>query len=110
MSESSFEAIRWLHDDEDSPDLIAAELDGERYEIRKVEVFRDGRVQGVDRVRENMGSTGLADQPWTSLDSIVKDPSESFVVQPMSAVEFEALWQQSQKTLPTSIPVESFKE
>lgn len=110
MTDLKVEAVRWLHDDQNSPDLIAAELDGERYELRKIEVFRDGRIQGVDRLREIEGSTLLADQPWPSFDSIVKDPNESFVAHPMSAAEFDDLWQQSQKNHPTFIPVESSKE
>lgn len=88
------------------PELIAAELDTERFEVRKVEVFRDGRIQGVDRLHEAVAETMLATEPWPTLEAIIEDPGESFTAQPMSAAVFENLWHQSQKTLATSIPVE----
>lgn len=34
--------VRWIHDHEDEPILLYSELDHDRFELRKVEVYEDG--------------------------------------------------------------------
>ena len=42
--------VRWLHHNPDAPDLVVSELDGHRWERRKVEVFADGSKGDARRV------------------------------------------------------------
>ena len=34
--------VSWIHDHEDDPVLFYCELDHERYEVRKIEIYRNG--------------------------------------------------------------------
>jgi hypothetical protein len=80
----------WFHDFADEPRLFYAELDDERYELRKVEVFKNGkriRASTEDLKRDPMA---LADQPWPSLNEINAE-AESHAEE-ISAAEFEDLW------------------
>jgi len=36
--------VKWIHSHPDAPVLLYSELDRERWEVRKVEVFRDGSL------------------------------------------------------------------
>ncbi len=36
--------VKWLHSHPDEPVLLYSELDKDRWETRKVEVFADGRI------------------------------------------------------------------
>lgn len=37
--------VKWVHPPNEYPVMLYSELDDRRYEIRKVEVFADGRMQ-----------------------------------------------------------------
>lgn len=77
----------WHHEHSDEPVLSFAELDGERYETRKVEVFRDGRVLIAG---ETHRADHLAEVPYPGLDEINADPQ--FELREVSAVVFETVW------------------
>ncbi len=86
----------WFHDFADEPCVFYAELDEERYELRKIEIFKNGkstRDSAEDLKRDPMA---LADQPWPSLEEInaIEDPEE-FHAEEISAVEFEERWKSS---------------
>jgi ABC-type nitrate/sulfonate/bicarbonate transport system substrate-binding protein len=81
--------VRWSHDHPDEPVLLYSELDGERWEVRKVEIFRDGS-QGYADTIENDGRSLLSEEPIPSLDDIAADPQ--FQPQTISAEAFEAIW------------------
>lgn len=36
--------VRWIHTHVDEPVLLMSELNSDRYEVRKVEVYADGRM------------------------------------------------------------------
>lgn len=84
-----FLAVRWLHDLDDDPVLISAELDANGVEIRKVETFRDGRLGFSDATREH-GGTYRSVEPWPAVTQIAADPQ--FVPEAISAADFERLW------------------
>jgi len=42
--ELSYLKVRWLHDDPAYPVLLLSELDERRYEVRKAEIYADGRI------------------------------------------------------------------
>jgi hypothetical protein len=87
-----FLKVEWIHDFPDQPILIYSELDEERYETRKVEIFRDGRVEYAPPEKET-GSTFLSDQPLPPVEVIAMDPQ--FVPSVISAEEFEKVWEKA---------------
>jgi hypothetical protein len=84
--------LEWIHDHEDEPDLIYSELDDERYETRKIEVFKDGRMVKVSEDHPESGSTGLAVLPIPSIEETNAISEEQFHAAEISAAEFEDLW------------------
>lgn len=80
--------VVWHHDFEDEPILLLSEVVDGR-EVRKVERFRDGRVQfaGPDGAS---GDTMLSETLMPLPHEIAQDPE--FSVVPTSAEEFEAEW------------------
>ncbi len=80
---------RWLHDYPNEPVDLYSELDADRYELRKVYVFRDGHGEIAGPSIE-MGSTFLSPVPYESLEEIAADPQ--FEPQEISKTEFEAVW------------------
>ncbi|HEX9338081.1 MAG TPA: hypothetical protein VF892_19445 [Pseudonocardiaceae bacterium] len=52
--------VKWRHDLPHQPTDIYTEVDDDRWEARKVEVFADGRIQYSDGV-DSTGNTDLSD-------------------------------------------------
>ena len=69
--------VRWLHQHASEPILLLSELDAERYEVRKVEVFADG-------------PTVLGERPVPLAADIAADPE--FVIEGLDGREFEMAW------------------
>jgi len=81
--------VNWREHSPDAPVDIYSELDDERWEIRKVEVFPDGRLQYADDW-ESTGKTGLSEVPTPSIEDIAaQDP---FTPEEIGQPEFERLW------------------
>jgi hypothetical protein len=80
----------WHHDLDDEPVWFYSELDNERYETRKVEVFRDGRRFFAD-AQSSTGNTMLGEIPAPSLEELAEDGE--FTPSLMGRDEFEAEWQ-----------------
>jgi hypothetical protein len=85
----SFMLVKWIHDFPDEPVLLYSEIDEERCEVRKVDMFRDGTASYADRNRHT-GSTRLGDDPVPSLAEIARQ--KEFQPQEISAKEFEDVW------------------
>jgi hypothetical protein len=81
--------VEWHHDEKHYPVLLYSELDDERWEVRKVEVYRDGRVNYADRT-SSTGVTGLGVEPMPSTEEIAADPQ--FVPSTIDSAEFEEQW------------------
>lgn len=83
-------AYRWEHDSPDDPVLLFEELDVDRMEMRKVHQFRDGTLERTDRVRDGARTT----LSWVPVppEQEIADQRE-FTVLPLSADEFEHVWQ-----------------
>jgi hypothetical protein len=83
--------VKWLHTNPDEPILLYSELDGDRWEVRKVEVFADGKI-GIASATEATSSTrtmlGIA--PVPPLDEIATDPE--FQPVKITKDEFEEAW------------------
>ncbi|MEI8409456.1 MULTISPECIES: DUF6881 domain-containing protein [unclassified Kribbella] len=82
--------VRWIHDFPDEPVELYSELDPDRYEVRKVEVFRDGRRVRADE-STTTGGTLLGVVPAPTLEEIAEDGE--FEPSAISRVEFEEAWQ-----------------
>ena len=82
--------VRWLHKNPDEPILLYSELDDERWETRKLEIFRDGRICRASSLEEAGGSR-LGVEPVPSLTDINGDPE--FQAESISESEFDCAWQ-----------------
>lgn len=82
----------WLHGSPEYPVLLYSELDAERYETRKVEVYADGRTGYASSTSTAMG-TELGECAVPEVSAINADPQ--FRCSEISAVEFEAVWRTS---------------
>jgi hypothetical protein len=69
-------AVQWHHDHPDEPVELLSELDESGWEVRKVEIYADGRQGFVDR-NEHQGVTRLSELPIAPLDEIAADPQFS---------------------------------
>ena len=81
--------VTWKHDHRDFPVTLYSELDDQRWEIRKVEVFRDGRM-GYASANEAAGGTMLGLVPVPYLSEIARDPEFEPVA--ITSGEFEEIW------------------
>lgn len=82
--------VRWIHDFPDEPVELYSELAPDRYEVRKVEVFRDGRRVRADE-NTTAGGTMLGVVPVPGIDEIAED--RQFEPSGISREEFERVWQ-----------------
>lgn len=81
--------VRWLHAFSDEPVVLYAEIDEDGYETRKVDEYRDGRLDVADE-RTETGSTRLSELPCPPLEEINAD--EEFDGHEIEAREFEDVW------------------
>jgi hypothetical protein len=81
--------VKWNHAFPDDPIWLYSELDESRWEVRKVEIFADGRMGYADKSGDAEG-TGLGEEPIPELEDIAADPQ--FEPSAISAVEFENVW------------------
>ncbi len=86
----SYLMVVWRHEHADEPVLLYSELDGERWETRKVEIFRDGRV-GLASEEVEIGGSMLGDVAVPPLDEIAEEAE--FEPRVIGEAEFEAIWQ-----------------
>ncbi len=82
-------AVTWHHENADEPVALFSELDAQRYEVRKVEVFRGGRKCFADATAHS-GNTALGIVPVPPLEEIALD--RQFTPRTISKEEFEAEW------------------
>jgi hypothetical protein len=78
--------VRWIHEYPDEPILLYSEFDGEGWQVRKTEVFRDGRIGRASKLQATGGSM-LGVDPMESLAEINSQPQ--FQAANISESEFE---------------------
>lgn len=83
--------VGWKHRHPEDPVLLYSELDADGWELRKVDVFEDGRLQYAHE-EEATGDTDLAELPIPSLAELADDPQ--FDPVEITRAEFERLWDQ----------------
>ena len=81
--------VVWTHDHPDEPVEFYSECDKDRWEVRKVEVFRDGRLGYADSASEHLG-TALGLVPMPTLEEIRMQ--KEFLPTDISKEEFEVVW------------------
>ena len=82
--------IAWAHKSEEFPTEIFSELDSERYEMRKIELFRDGTVR-VAGPEGTPSEEYLSETAFPLDEEIAKQPQLEVLA--TSKEEFEQLWQ-----------------
>jgi hypothetical protein len=80
--------VIWKHDLKEEPILLYSELDSNRWEVRKVEVFRDGSYGYAGDGQEHRARLGVV--PVPSLAEIAQGPE--FEPCQIRKEEFEAIW------------------
>ncbi|VWD48495.1 hypothetical protein BLA39750_05950 [Burkholderia lata] len=81
--------VMWKHDSDGEPVRLVSVLNENRYEICKLEFFRDGRVGFADETRSALG-TQLGLVPVPTLTEINADPQ--FEARETTMETFEMLW------------------
>lgn len=81
--------VRWKHPLPNEPVILLSELDDDRYEVRKLEIFRDGSASRASR-EVSVGQTALGELPIPSLDKINSDAQ--FRAEEITQSDFEAAW------------------
>ncbi|MBN3794272.1 hypothetical protein G3N99_04600 [Burkholderia sp. Ac-20392] len=89
----NYNCVKWIHSIPSEPIIIYSELDEGRWEIRKVEVYADGRM-GYACQLESAGGSGLSKEPIPSLDEISSD--SQFKPIEINGSEFERVWSAAQ--------------
>ena len=81
----------WRHALPDEPTVLYSEIDSDRREVRKVEIFADGRVGRASTTFETPSTgTGHAAIPYPELSEIASDPQ--FLPREITQAEFEEAW------------------
>lgn len=83
--------VIWIHSFEDEPTELYSELDKNGWEVRKIEVYRDGSF-GIATKEKSFGGTELSLEPLPNVEEIRKDPQ--FLPTEISKNEFEEIWNQ----------------
>lgn len=82
--------LEWFHDIEDEPYLIYSEIDNQRYETRKIEVFKNGTYLRCGEEILN-SSIDLADIAFPeNIDEINQD--KQFHAKYITKKDFEKIW------------------
>jgi hypothetical protein len=88
-SANTYLRVRWKHSRPDTPVVLYSELDEDRWEVRKIEVFADGRMTHAEG-RSATGDTRLGEVPVPSIEQITSDPE--FEPEAITRAEFDAVW------------------
>lgn len=81
--------VEWIHEFSDEPIMLYSELDSDNNEIRKIEIYKDGRYGYADEVSE-FGGAMLSEEPLPTIEEIASD--KQFKPEVITKNEFEELW------------------
>lgn len=86
----------WKHDKKKYPVKIYVEIDDQRYETRKIEVFLEGKIGfaflDVEFCEAEGGDTGLGDQKMPELQKLLSRNDTVLKTTIISKEDFELLW------------------
>jgi len=83
--------VEWIHGNSDDPVRLISEISDDGYEVRKIEIYRSGKIEFAT-VQIEHGNTRLGTAPIPSLDSINAD--KEFIGKEINRATFELHWQQ----------------
>ena len=75
--------LEWFHTLKDEPYLIYSEIDDQRYEVRKIEIYKNGTIARYD---EQLSDVKFPE----NLDEI--NQYQEFCAKYVSQEEFETMW------------------
>ena len=81
--------VSWIHEDDNFPILLYSELDEERYEVRKIEIYRND-LFGLASLNCEYNGSILGAGPVPDTTEINKEPE--FIVHETTKEEFEEVW------------------
>lgn len=81
--------VLWKHDQLEDPVVLLSEIDEDHWELRKIEIYADGRLGYADANRE-VGGTRLGIEPVPPLQEIAAN--DAFELQMLTEDEFEQAW------------------
>jgi len=82
--------IHWNHSFIDEPELIYSKINGERYEVKKVEIFKNGNYIIYSK---DVNSDRLAEGKYPQLEELnFKEELESMQAIEISEKEFNEIW------------------
>ena len=81
--------VKWTHKDPGAPVHIYSELGDDRFELRKVEIWADGRKGFADSTEE-AGGTALGSMPVPTLAEIAAQPE--YQAKEIPQEEFQRIW------------------
>lgn len=84
--------VQWHHEFPDEPVLFYSELGPDRFETRKVQIHRDGRMEWADE-RHETDTAVLSEIAFPPLEEIAADPE--FTPQEIDARQFEEIWRRA---------------
>jgi len=87
--ECTYLRVEWIHDSDDEPVLLFSELDRDRMELRKIEIYRSGRADRCDQ-QSRSGTTMLSVEPIPAIEEIASD--SQFLPVEIARQEFESVW------------------
>ncbi len=79
----------WQHENAADPVEIYSEINASGHEVRKVEIYRDGR-SGFASSQGDFGGSHLSEGVMPSVDYI--NSLEEFKCESIAAEEFQAVW------------------
>lgn len=81
--------VHWNHDSEIQPVAFYSEMEDDRMEVRKVELFADGSL-GFANEQQSSGRTLLGALPMPTLEELAAGPH--YEAQEITGDEFEEIW------------------
>ncbi len=81
--------VYWMHDFIDEPIILYSELDEKRFEVRKIEIYRNNRI-GYATYDISVNDTYLSEFPIPEIIEINVD--KQFMASKISKREFEDIW------------------
>ncbi|OBA61085.1 hypothetical protein A5780_20145 [Nocardia sp. 852002-20019_SCH5090214] len=91
--------VRWSHCDPDEPEYFYSEIGKDRYETRKVQIYKDGHTDWATAASET-GKAFLAEAPFPSIAEISSEPD--IQAWEIRRQEFESAWESATGTDTTS--------
>ncbi|MBZ4014187.1 DUF6881 domain-containing protein [Streptomyces purpurogeneiscleroticus] len=81
--------VRWFHEFPDEAIVFYSEIGDDGYEVRKVQLYRDGRRLKADCVYES-GEIGLSEAPVGRIEDVAAQ--SEFAAEIIELGEFKSAW------------------